>query len=83
MSVSPLGQKFKDKATGKIFMAVNTHFDHVGEEARRQSALLIIRKIKEIVGERPAVVTGDFNVTDASDAYENNHHQRVCDEGCL
>mgnify|MGYP000103908209 FL=1 len=38
--------------------------------ARRQSALLIIRKIKEIVGERPAVVTGDFNVTDASDAYE-------------
>ena len=24
--------KFKDKATGKIFMAVNTHFDHVGEE---------------------------------------------------
>ena len=45
--------KFKDKATGKIFMAVNTHFDHVGEEARRQSALLIIRKIKEIVGERP------------------------------
>ncbi len=29
--------KFKDKATGKIFMAVNTHFDHVGEEARRQS----------------------------------------------
>ncbi len=35
-----------------------------------KSALLIIRKIKEIVGERPAVVTGDFNVTDASDAYE-------------
>lgn len=62
--------KFKDKATGKIFMAVNTHFDHVGEEARRQSALLIIRKIKEIAGEHPAVLTGDFNVTDASEAYE-------------
>lgn len=61
--------KFKEKATGKVFMAVNTHFDHVGEEARRQSALLIIRKIKEIVGDRPAVVTGDFNVTDDSDAY--------------
>ena len=51
-------------------MAVNTHFDHIGEEARRQSALLIIKKIKEIVGERPAIVTGDFNVTDASSAYE-------------
>ncbi len=60
----------KDKSTGKVFMAVNTHFDHVGEEARRQSALLIIRKIKEIVGDRPAVVTGDFNVTDASEAYK-------------
>lgn len=62
--------KLKDRVTGKVFMAVNTHFDHVGEEARRQSALLIIRRIKEIVGTRPAVVTGDFNVTDASDAYK-------------
>lgn len=61
--------KFRNKATGKVFMAVNTHFDHVGEEARRQSALLIIRKIKEIVGDRPAVVTGDFNVDDGSGAY--------------
>lgn len=62
--------KFKDKASGKIFMAVNTHFDHIGVEARRQSALLIIRKIREIVGERPAVITGDFNVDDQSDAYK-------------
>lgn len=62
--------KFREKATGKVFMAVNTHFDHVGEEARRQSALLIINKIKEIVGDKPAIVTGDFNVTDNSEAYE-------------
>ena len=62
--------KFKDKKTGQIFMSVNTHFDHVGTEARKQSALLIIRKIKEIVGNRPAIVTGDFNVTDKSDAYK-------------
>ena len=62
--------KFKDKKTGKVFMAVNTHFDHVGVEARRQSALLIIQKIKEIVGDNPAVVTGDFNVNDQSEAYQ-------------
>ncbi|MDE7355349.1 MAG: endonuclease/exonuclease/phosphatase family protein, partial [Rikenellaceae bacterium] len=61
--------KFKDKATGKVFMGVNTHFDHVGTEARRQSALLIIDKIGDIVGDRPAVVTGDFNVDDRSEAY--------------
>lgn len=61
--------KLKDKATGKIFMAVNTHFDHVGVTARRESAKLIMRKIQEIVGTRPAVVTGDFNVTEEDEAY--------------
>lgn len=62
--------KLKDKKNGKIFMAVNTHFDHVGTEARRKSALLIIEKIKEIVGDQPAVLTGDFNVSEQSEAYE-------------
>ncbi|WP_337419707.1 endonuclease/exonuclease/phosphatase family protein [Phocaeicola sp.] len=62
--------KLKDKKSGKIFMAVNTHFDHVGTEARRKGALLIIEKIKEIVGDQPAVLTGDFNVTEQSEAYE-------------
>ena len=61
--------KLQHKATGKIVMAVNTHYDHVGKEARKQSSLLIIRKIKEIVGEQPAVLTGDFNITDQTEAY--------------
>ena len=62
--------KLQHKATGKIVMAVNTHYDHVGKEAQKQSSLLIIRKIKEIVGDQPAVLTGDFNVTDQSEAYQ-------------
>ena len=62
--------KLRDKATGKIFMAVNTHFDHVGVKARRESAKLIMRKIQEIVGKQPAVVTGDFNVTEDDEAYK-------------
>ena len=61
--------KLQHKATGKVIMAVNTHYDHVGKEAQKQSSLLIIRKIKEIVGDQPAVLTGDFNVTDQSEAY--------------
>ena len=61
--------KLKDKQNGKIFMAVNTHFDHVGVEARREGALLIMKRIQEIVGDRPAVLTGDFNVNDQSEAY--------------
>lgn len=61
--------KLKDKKTGRIFMAVNTHLDHVGKVARRESAKLIMRKIQEIVGSNPAVVTGDFNVTEQDEAY--------------
>ncbi len=62
--------KLKDKQSGKIFMAINTHFDHVGTEARKKGALLIIEKIKEIVGNNPAVLTGDFNVSEMSEAYQ-------------
>ncbi len=61
--------KLRDKATGKIFMAVNTHFDHVGVTARKESAKLIMQKIQQIVGNRPAVVTGDFNITEDDEAY--------------
>ncbi len=60
----------RDLATGKIFMAVNTHFDHVGVTARKESAKLIMSKIQQIVGDKPAVVTGDFNVTESDEAYQ-------------
>ncbi len=53
--------KFKDKQTGKIFFHFNTHFDHIGEVARLESAKLILQKIKTIAGEMPVVLTGDFN----------------------
>ncbi len=61
--------KLQDKQNGNIFMAVNTHFDHVGAEARKNAALLIIERIKQIVGDKPAVLTGDFNVDCHSEAY--------------
>jgi len=61
--------KLKYKKTGKVFMAINTHFDHVGGEARNKGALLIIDRIKELPGNEPAVLTGDFNVNNKSDAY--------------
>ncbi len=55
--------RFKDRKTGKTFFAFNTHFDHRGQEARRQSAHLLLQKIKEIAGRSPVIVTGDFNAT--------------------
>jgi len=53
--------KFRDKKTGLKFFAFNTHFDHIGEIARRESALLLLKKIKAIAGSDPVIVTGDFN----------------------
>jgi endonuclease/exonuclease/phosphatase family metal-dependent hydrolase len=55
--------KFKDGWSGKVFFVFNTHFDHVGEEARNQSAELLLSKIEELTGSYPVVLTGDFNCT--------------------
>ena len=53
--------KFRDKRTQKIFFAFNTHFDHMGKMARRESAKIVLNKIKEIAGATAAIITGDFN----------------------
>lgn len=54
---------FEDIATGKKIYVFNTHFDHVGEIARVESALLINKKIEEINTENHAVIlSGDFNM---------------------
>ncbi len=53
--------KFKDRKTKKTFYHFNTHFDHIGKVARRESAKLLIQKVKEIGGETPCIITGDFN----------------------
>jgi endonuclease/exonuclease/phosphatase family metal-dependent hydrolase len=52
---------FKDRLTKKEFYHFNTHFDHIGKVARRSSATLLLNKVKEIAGARPAIITGDFN----------------------
>lgn len=61
--------EFKHKASGRHFVAMNTHFDHVGDTARVESAMLIINKAAELAGKLPVIVTGDFNVTDDNRAY--------------
>jgi endonuclease/exonuclease/phosphatase family metal-dependent hydrolase len=55
--------KFKDKKTKKEFLVINTHFDHIGKEARKQSALLLKQKAFEIDNTLPFIITGDFNCT--------------------
>ena len=55
--------KFRDKDTGKKFWLFNTHFDHMGEEAREESARLIWKMIQELNSEDlPVVLMGDLNL---------------------
>jgi len=53
--------RFEDQANKQAFFFFNTHFDHVGEIARLQSAELVLKKIGEIAGTEPVILTGDFN----------------------
>lgn len=57
----------EEKATGKRFFFVNTHLDHVGVQARRDGVSLLCKKAKEIGGDCPMVITGDFNAYKESD----------------
>jgi endonuclease/exonuclease/phosphatase family metal-dependent hydrolase len=62
--------KIQDTWTGRIFFFFNTHFDHVGEEARIKSAELLLRKIDKTIGENPVILTGDFNCTEKDPPYK-------------
>jgi endonuclease/exonuclease/phosphatase family metal-dependent hydrolase len=59
--------KFRDKKTNKTFYHFNTHFDHIGKVARRESAKLLLQKVKEIAGNTYCVITGDFNAIPADE----------------
>lgn len=52
---------FKDKATGKEFFFLNTHLDHIGKVARHEGASLVLEQAKQLAGNLPVFVTGDFN----------------------
>lgn len=53
--------EMKDKQTNKRFFVFNTHFDHMGKTARKESALLLLHAVDSIAGQQKALITGDFN----------------------
>lgn len=69
--------RFCDNATGAPFVFLNTHFDHAGKHARRESALLLLDRAHALAGDAkgdtsvilPVVVTGDLNCTETSETY--------------
>lgn len=53
--------KFRDKESKEDFYYFNLHMDHRGQEARKNSTLLVLEKIREIAGNAPVILSGDFN----------------------
>ena len=61
--------RFRRLETRESFMAFNTHFDHVGEQARLESARLLVSSISRLNRDNlPVVVTGDLNLTPDTEA---------------
>lgn len=53
--------RFAEKGENKTIYVFNTHFDHRGEQARFESVLLLKRQMREIAGDHPTLLMGDFN----------------------
>jgi endonuclease/exonuclease/phosphatase family metal-dependent hydrolase len=60
---------FRIHATGDTLHVFNTHFDHVGQQAREESAKRLVRWMAEVAGTQPYVLMGDFNVTESNAVY--------------
>jgi endonuclease/exonuclease/phosphatase family metal-dependent hydrolase len=61
---------FKYKPTGFEFLFFNLHMDHIGKQARVESAFLVQKKMVELGKNLPAILTGDFNVDQTSSSYQ-------------
>lgn len=61
--------RLRDRVTGDTLVVLNTHFDHVGERARAESARLLRRWAEEVAAGAPVLVTGDLNATPDSEPY--------------
>ncbi|HEY3283927.1 MAG TPA: endonuclease/exonuclease/phosphatase family protein [Armatimonadota bacterium] len=62
--------KFRDKSARRTFIHFNTHFDHMGNIARAESARLLLRRAEEQPSDMPVIVTGDLNATPDSEPYK-------------
>jgi endonuclease/exonuclease/phosphatase family metal-dependent hydrolase len=61
---------FTDKKSKKNFILINTHFDHIGKEARAKSAELLLTQAEKIAKATPLIITGDFNCTREDKPYQ-------------
>ena len=61
--------RLRETATRREFVYANTHFDHRGVVARREAARVLSERLGPIAAGVPAILTGDFNITEDNPAY--------------
>jgi endonuclease/exonuclease/phosphatase family metal-dependent hydrolase len=60
--------KLTEKDSGRQFVVLNMHWDHISEDARRKSAALVRKRLAGIGGDLPLIVMGDLNSHEDSPA---------------
>jgi endonuclease/exonuclease/phosphatase family metal-dependent hydrolase len=63
--------RLRDTKSGQTFLFFATHFDHIGKEARANSAKLLRSKVDALRDGLPVIVVGDFNATEDEPPYAN------------
>src|SRR5215471_17276220 len=70
--------RFRDRASGCVYVHLNTHFDHKGEHARQESARLIREQLATIdAAGLPLVMTGDLNSNPTSVGHRILTHDTI------
>lgn len=62
--------KLGDKNTGDTMVVMNTHFDHVGQKARENSAILMLELAERLAPGSPLIILGDLNADPENPAYK-------------
>lgn len=55
--------------TNGEFVVLNTHFDHRGDQARRESAALVRDRLPDLAVDSPSLLVGDLNCTPGTDPH--------------
>lgn len=64
-------QLLERKSDGQVFLHVNTHFDHIGANARVEQSKILTAWIEEnFKNKYPVVITGDFNCGEETVEYQ-------------
>jgi endonuclease/exonuclease/phosphatase family metal-dependent hydrolase len=69
---------FRNIVSGDSVVVVNTHFDHIAQEARERSVELILSFFSGDIASKPFIFMGDLNVNPSNQAYS-----RIMENGNL